>query len=1679
MKTANTFKHMATKHSDVEVVDVVQRASFKVLGALKNFRSPILDVPTVDWEERDDDLHDTLWVLNNFEVVPMYVLPYANLWMYSKVFGKPVANLPQYGSLTTQLHFQDNKSYQSAVKAMTGSKESVRVSAAAKGGFNISMRVGSLNFESIIDDTFAQTCVFGQSVRDMARTVSDSGGNYNEPLDKNRKDSLERLFKLFGSDLVVPHKALDLIVKPSEVFTDSVVFNQSELEVCWNNLYDSPLDPDVVKEMRAGVRNIRVIGTPTRGAKNIQFYQSVSVADKEALGITTEMQQITSWEAAVALEKAGIAGVQSRWMEACLEGRNYYVYITLFIDSQRSTVMCQQADPAKIDLYDMNEWMQQWLHYQDSGDSSWTMSRLEDIHSMNNRLTKRGLKPKSRTDSLGFTVHPEGMLLWIPEGYDKVTEHKATSLAVNTDTKTGEFSLRNDKWANLSAHSEALDAVGEKVPENHTQENRLLYVDWYNNKLAYTNTSGVQSTLDLERCMPLSPNHIYRLLQIKVGSYSGDSDTESVLTMIRTLIRTWITFNGKSACDAALNAVPEWSRVFGHHQRDKDSFVSFVQNGDFPDACVVINNRLTDAVKYKTNDSETHQPLTVLYPWIEDSYGDTCRMHLVSTDSVVPAFRVLAKILQEATTWATENLQKYIGSQSILTSLNALGISKIIVASFGKVDDIRKADEQQRSVYLNANMVDVLQKPAGFPLMAEDRLLQPHQVKCEAYLEPSPQYSILKVQAGGGKTALVLLDILRNLKKGIVKKPLVMCPDHLVKDYVAEANYFANGRVNVICVNGESLNNWGEDKLLKLVNAAPVNTVVISSYDFMKSRIQTVMYGREELNISLNCELMRLMGFDGAWLDESHFLRNVNQRSISVQRLMAEIPFKRLCTGTLVVDQLTDVANQFALLDPTVFGTKDRFIEKYAESMMGGKVGRWKPGAENEVNRIMSQFCMVVSAQRKEWAALLPPRIEKFHFVPLSDAQRGVYDAILAETLEEIKAKDPELYKKLTLGDEENADDLEGLLGQYLQRLEQFLTSPVRDKAGVVALRGADAESPKAKEIEKIIRSHFDNNCQGKILIFTSYVASAETIYDSLPPDLKAMCIHYTAGKKFECAERYARDKKMQIMVGVEQSMNTGLNLQMASRLIRVESVWSPGVLEQGESRINRPLLKGAVLDDDGSLVTQDKRTNIWFDWVVVNQSIDVTKIGRLIGKLVSSVKFENPNEDKYDRLPDVPLISMNLKSLKEHNDAYETLSEHLDAFDKMRVVQEEDYDDYRHNPKINRKFEALTPNEPLKGAALLREVPYTSGMELFGADKLGIQTYAAYCRENPDAEVDPTGLMIHTEWGDGEVYGVTKNRLKVRLTSDAKISVGKLAAFIITRKSVSTASIKAQLAKLSGLKQADPIELEGDGANISPVDADIDEVVEKPKARAKKGHIVEEPKVKTTPADKTEPDPKKIKQIKVTQPIPDSSAGAGEVELWLSVVNGMYCLSADGNGATDISVLKPYGFKTWDKNYLSAEVHNARQMNALVEQLISKFEIPQSFATELTDAAALFDKGRTRLLNPDLATKSEFRVFYLSKLKQCGPNEVRPYVYIQTIYDETTLYILIDMDKCPAAAKIRTRIRVPGVVWTKEDNWITYFTTSKSDIAATMKAIKADGIIVTNEEEVKDEYRKLRGVRK
>ncbi len=1721
-------------------------SAFDHIGALPEMagiRSPILDLPQVEWPENSEEGGTFNWFMDNTWAVPLIVKPFLRQYIASLAMGKPITHSgaptyfrPENGpwAVAKDVGLGGQAAALEAASKVRKLRDRVRITK-TKQGFRMAICAGVENVMDWATDQYSNVrMTTGKEIHDLLDAQTNGDYEKGEKLKQQMAhQTTERFMKMFGRDAAVPEKPIDYRLDPAKVFEETPAANASLFQQLYRHVYGEdeylPEMPAIFEAFRSMIKSVRLVATPCTSRQNLKVYERTEKGD---------IIEVTSLEEAEGRKKQkGMEHWYWNWCELILSSRTWYVYVEVDCPMDNAQAMVQAQDPASISTVDMADWVQQMYHYQESDEYTWELKRLKDIHAVNTKLIAVGVKPQPRMSEDHLTLHPDGMMLYIPDTYE--VESYEGMMNQNLDPDDGELCYNNPKYENLRWHE---SAVGEefvaKRKNTQSPDNRLLLVDWLNNKLAYTNTAGVQSVLDLERCVPVNMSHVYRSLNVAMYGTKKNSASDLAWSMLTSAVKRGkdlaAGLDAKSVFNHAMS--PEelemLPKVLNSYQF-KELF-QFLESGDIEQAFHALWSGMANTLHWG-NHTTTKEDFSKMCPWFEEN-ADDVKLYQFAAKDGLPFLRGFGTLFKEAAKLSLENYARVVNEKSVLSGLRELALLTMIDKYLDVFPQVKAADGNLRSVYLQPKLMGAKYVPQDMPLVKTGDTpekcltLMPHQARGADYLSNSPPYAILNVPAGGGKTLTIITNILFELGKGKVKRPLVLCPDHLIKDYVKEANFATNGRLNVICINGESLNSWGEELLLKLVKNAPINTIVVSSYDFLKNRMVKTMYGREMLNISLNCELLRQMSFDGCWMDEVQWLRKVNLRSTSVGRLMAEIPFKRIASGTLVVDQLTDIANEYGTLDPTVFGTPDRFIETYAQSMSGGKVMTWKPGAERAVNDLMSQHAMVINASRREWAALLPPRKERIHFVEMTEAQRGLYDSILEETLAKLKLEDPELYNLLVSSmDDEDSGNLESLLGPYLARLEQFLTSPAEDDASD-ALPDADKVSPKAKQIEAIIREHIKNKTPGKILIFTSYIASAKTIFEHLPPDLRGMCIHYKASEKFKCAEEFERNPNKIIMVGVEQSMNTGLNFQIASRLIRCESVWSPGVLEQGESRINRPQLKGT-----------DPRTNIFLDWVVVNKTIDVTKIGRLIGKLVSMAKFENPYETAYQALPDVPLISMSLASLRSENDFKEELSDHLAGFNALRKVQELDFEAYRKDPKIDKTFKTVKPGKDLEGAALLSEVPYVSGMDLFGAEDLGLTKFYDYVRVHHDAEANPQGLMCHTEWGDGEVTAGFKNSLRIRLASGELVSVRKMSAFIITKTSTSTKTMRSQLAKLAGLEQANTWELIGDLEESSPVneeeidydlvltqdgfnvfkmdsthiivtDSSNPHVIGKDNVhykvskfegetqwvwynakskkikysmpfRGSKAATQDVLKFLTPNSNETEVDVPEAEVRRGKGPVPDAPQTVPDsaINLYLGVGNGSFMISTDGDDPDAENLqLKQFGFVLWNKQYWYCEVKMAKQLRALIDKLQENFTIPASYLADLESAYTLFSQGRNKLLTPDAATRAEFRNFFIDHRKKISdPDTIKPYVYVSYWEGHPECYVVVDINT-PAAARLKTKGRVSGLAWVKDtDKWVMAYASTKGAVKEIIDSMTKAGIKIANLKDLMAAWKALKPVRR
>ena len=1384
-------------------------------------RSPILDMSDPEWPSLADgtDRPTPLnWIIETgYETLPLLINPYARNFFLSKFLGR---SLPYPSGVQNDLSRAPEhvcrvlgfigKGYVDANDRITKMRDYVRTIKNKDGSYRISMAVASPALGDLLSSTYK---VYDHSTF----AFQDMKGDRDTNLHEIEQQSVRNAWKLLGKDSLDPAKTVDIRVPVADFFQEGPQANVQLIQdivteaTKENPTFEITLPTEfgfsaaeiknALEYLKKSITSVRLMGSPTSNRGNLEARKYKTDKEGQSFSVTARNEE----EALEALNN-GHKDVFTDFYMRVQSFRTWVLYIEFDVPAWVQTCIFGMGKTSRpVSPADMATFMQQWFHYMESGQNTWLYRRMGDIADHNAALMKAGVQPKPRTSADGLTVHPDWLILWIPESLPTLEEY-LKRIDLNT-TATGEFSFNDPAKMNIHRHPD--DYTEEQILETAVQglpANRLIYIDWLNNKLSYTNTNGVETILDLERCMPGRPFHIRTVLDLPL--YGEGSKSESVEVVLEA-ISAFMTFamkhkgfNPATHFSEALTT-DDYEKIHRVCEAGYSEAMDLLSNGNFREALTAIFGNSFQSYRYMGIEEKEQ------FGWIEDNFSSV-HLYELQPDSKIPFFGAFGKLLLELMKQIDPVEYVDHASYSVIKEMQHLAVWKITHDFLQKYTAVVAEDKEIRAKYLNPKKPDPDYVPEGFTLVDENLSFQPHQARIADELSSSPQFALIDVKAGGGKTIQYLTNIAFEMNKRHVKRPLVLCPKGLIKDYITESNRVFAGRFNMIVVNTESLNSWGEDKLLKLVLGAPPNTIVVSDFDyFLKGRQQDVFYGGMEYTISLNCELLRMMDFDGVWIDEVHILRNDSDRTISTQRLLAEIPLKRAGSGTLVSLQFTDLVNEIAMFDPTIFGSKTRFLNQYAARMTGGRVAAWKPGAEQEINRAIAQHVLVLRASRKEWAALLPDRIERFHEVPLSPGQRALYESVLERTLETIKKDKPEIYQKLMANrrgsSEEEDTELEKLMAPYLARMEIFLGAPGEDPDANM-LSEEDKISPKGKKMVEIIQEHLDKKIPGKILVFCSNDKVARALFNQMPAALQKQAIHFTASQSIKCIQQFKVDDTKKVMIGIENSMRLGENLQVASRLIRIQAVWAPGDLEQGESRINRPNLNKGT----GS----DVRTHVYFDHIIVNRTIDVTKTARLIANMVSMVKFENPYERKYQDLPSPEVVSMSLESLMAVNDFNETLSLHMETFGQMRKIQEEEYAQWRNDPKTPKVFKPVKSAPAPAGSGLLKRVPYTSGFQLYGGAELGLVSYYEYVQSNNVD--DAVGLPIHTEWGDGTISRDNKTTLRVELNNGEKVTVEKLSAFIIGRSETSTKNIRAQLLKMIGMKALDPKDVEA--SPITPV---------------------------------------------------------------------------------------------------------------------------------------------------------------------------------------------------------------------------------------------------------------------
>lgn len=1284
------------------------------------------------------------------------------------------------------------------------------------------------------------------------------------------------------------------------------------------------------------------------------------------------------------------------------------------------------------------------------------------------KMTAKMAKTK-RVNDMRLTINSSGIPMYIPlvnnaEGFVRELEAAGTTTAMG--------------WTLSSAFA---DTEGKGAISN-----KVVFTDEVNSFLSYINNGEVVS-MELADCVPFEAQHA----------------TQYATT---TIVRESAALKGLDAFSYYLSRNPD---VIDKIEVDPEDFAALMHpvNGnmlvefgniyyspkDAKFAADVKNmlrgNNGNGISSYLKEATRCINRLRLQYQWESERNDDfelpeshdwvdkydimDYNLGMLAPGTPVRFLRPLADLLQALAAVVVKDPLANVESRSIMQGCIGVGFAFYVTKYLNRMPEV----EKQAKAYLDTlnlpRPVTTWKAPA-LPGVSKSFAFLPHQGGVQQKLATNPRYIILAVDAGGGKTLLAATKAIKLIYDGDYKKPLVICPDYLIANYVQDLITLTEGRWNIIPITRSTLAAHGEAQVFAQAKNAPPNTLFVTSYNFVKGSVIEVPYGTSTMTVSENSNYLRDIGFDCAFLDESHIVKNPNsQTTIAALKLISSMRMIALMSGTVIHGGAQDLYSQVMLLDPTVFGSWEDFKREYADDWKGDKITLWKPGAERRMMEKIKSRIAYIQVKKREWSALLPKRIERFHEVNLTDAQRKVYKAVLEAVLEDIY-NDPAMKKRISEASADQEDfELESKLNTYLARIEKFLAAPATDPLADL-LTGEDAVSPKVAKIAQIIHDHWRNKIPGKIIIFTSYVPSAEEIYNHMPADIRKRTILYKAETKDRDKAIFMGDDNYQVMVGVEHSLNTGHNFQHASRIIRVESVWNPGTLEQAESRIFRPDVKNKF-----------GITEKYLDWVLCNGTIDVTKAARLMSKILWNVAIEEVDNPVYAGLPQVELVSMNLDNIASNNDWVKELSQHLEAYKAFRDAQNEDFAAYKKLPGILTEPFRVPSAPMMPGAAFIDGVPYIENHTLPFQEELGLQTFSEYAASQNEGynTIDATGLWVHTEFGDGVVVKSYTSTLRVRLRNgDVVSSIAKEKTFVFADQKAAAKEKKSVRERLRArlelpvitvtpdqLKNAEQF-LEETDALDPDLKTEVNEEAVKPAKAAPP---------KAQPAETKKDAAAKKDGGRRPNPNTDTEKN-GAFSLWCSAINGQITVAIDDDDpdTPDADVLESLGFKFSGK-YAYARIGNRAAMSNLVNFVrtnVTKGNIVVSptLMDEMFAVQQAWEQSKTKAKTVAMLSATEMRNYYMMRIRK--PKDPKTVVLTFLVQDDE-LYAVVDLEFA-TRGKVFTSKRVQGLNWdTSDGEWMTFFR-KKSDAKAFVRELRSS-YTINNLDDFKEQMAGLTVTRK
>ena len=410
--------------------------------------------------------------------------------------------------------------------------------------------------------------------------------------------------------------------------------------------------------------------------------------------------------------------------------------------------------------------------------------------------------------------------------------------------------------------------------------------------------------------------------------------------------------------------------------------------------------------------------------------------------------------------------------------------------------------------------------------------LRPYQMAGVAWMAAQAERgapALLADDMGLGKTlqALAFAAWLRATEP--VQAPvLVVCPTSLVANWQREAARFTPGL--------RTLDWTGPDRASRRDELAGAG-LVVTSYAILRRDI----------------EMLRELDFQLVVLDEAQHIKNRGSRNAQGAKML-RARHRLILTGTPLENSVLDLWSLFDFLAPGYLGSAADFRERYELPLTRGEAPR-------ELARLRARVRPFFLRRTKEQVLPeLPPKLEHATLCELTDEQRAVYQAVLAQGRRDV----------FDHAGKQGAGRDRLMMLTTLLRLRQVcchLDLLPRDPAA--APRVWREPSAKLDRTFELIDEAIDGG--HRVLLFSQFVRMLHLLRDEAVRREIAFCYldGQTADRQAEI-DRFQGDAGVPLFLISLKAGGTGLNLTGADTVIHFDPWWNPAVEDQATSRAHR-----------------------------------------------------------------------------------------------------------------------------------------------------------------------------------------------------------------------------------------------------------------------------------------------------------------------------------------------------------------------------------------------------------------------------------------------------------------------------------------------------------------------------